>query len=460
MKKVHSWNDKEYVALNTMYTFTNGATLLHTKKDNIKDYVVDAVFMAGGYFDWELDVPQGTAHFLEHILTCPNRLFEDDDAEDKFKFGTRDFPPVFSNASTWDKYVSYYSWGHPDGYLRILELIHSRLDYPRERIAEFIERERGIITTELNERYKPEELDSSLAYNRFMFVDKNKGFAERRIGTTETIQQISESDLNKMLDQLYVSNNFILAIQSPSDLRKDELAWIEKIMSSVASDKSKPVITGTPSKSNTFKVQHFHDEQSQGMFMSLNFYDEINHDYEFRNFIPKLFSLRIMQFLISKKLRDELGLIYGVSQFNSYVTWLDYLKGLKLSFGFKDMEEVLVNIEDIMFTKTVEYLRSEDGELWLEDSISNYIFDRTTKYDGDYSQNIAMDILADTRKYGSNWDDVVEFTKTLTIEDIVRNVEWFLSQKPHVWMVSPYESDSVLNVFESSTLHTRFSTLD
>ena len=88
MKIIKKYKDKDYQAESTTYLLKSGLRVVHTEKKALKDVSVKIVFLGGTYFEQELKVPFGTAHFCEHMLCNPNRVLNSRDKMDLYKFGT------------------------------------------------------------------------------------------------------------------------------------------------------------------------------------------------------------------------------------------------------------------------------------------------------------------------------------------------------------------------------------
>ena len=147
-----------------------------------------------------MEVPNGVAHFLEHIN------FNEKDgtkAEDFFdKTGTA------INASTTFDYTSYEIFGTTN----ILENVNHLLDYVQTSYItkEIVEKEKGIIIEEAN-------MDSNRPANKFYYANNRIVFHNNKrineiTGNVNDIKKITVDDLNLVYNSFYHPKNMFIVI--------------------------------------------------------------------------------------------------------------------------------------------------------------------------------------------------------------------------------------------------------
>jgi predicted Zn-dependent peptidase len=460
MTLIKEWFDGRYLSKNSIYQLKNGIKIVIVKKRGAKDFVAEACFAAGSYFEDDIGVPQGTAHFLEHMLTNPNSKFKNEDEIDKFKFGNRSKPSVYSNAWTSHKYMTFYAYGHQKGTNRILQFLKATLDYPTERFTEYMERERGVIQAELQRNYVKEAKDDSLASVKYLHEPLYQAFGRRVIGTKSSIAAISLEDLNNYYSNLITQDNLVLAIQTSKDLTQSQLKIIESFGQKLPKVKQEVTVPLVTDDNSELSIRHFQKEDTEGIFMSFSYFiptrrDEVPHV----EFIPNYFLRSLIGYLGFKIFREKLGLVYSMDHYRSYPLWFNYQYGFKMSFDRTVFQKVLDRLYEFIDKDLEEYLLSEDGKHWLESEISDYIFLRNVNYDGDYAQNLALDEVFKDREYIQLWEDAVEHAKSITTERLIEEVQKWKKLKPKVWSVSEYKDEEIYDIFKESKLYKYFKKL-
>lgn len=453
MKKVlKKWTDKRYVAENTIFEYENGIQHVHTTKTGIKDFVFEIIFLAGSFFEHEINLPQGTAHFLEHMLCNPNNRFKTEEAQDKFLYGNSKRPEIFTNASTWTRYMSFYGYGHYKGAVRMIEYVGEKMKYPIEKFEKYIENERGVILAEL-QRSPKESKDEGLAYNRFLYGRYYKGFSENIIGTKKDVKKIKVEDLVEFYETYFNSQNCVIVTQSPKELTAKQSKLISEIALGIKKAKKKTTYQVKKLK-NEFRVENFKDEQSQDLFTSFNFFRKIDITKpEYPVFIPLYLARNLLSHLLFKRLRDDLGLTYGVNCFSTYAGFNHALEGFKLNYSFDSLQVIFDEIYKVFMVEADDFIMSKKGLSWLESEKSQYIYQRTNNYNGDYGQNIAFNILMNEKTYAREYDEMIEFVRNISQKNILKTIKQWRKTPPHVWFVSKYKSEKVLSAFEKTELY-------
>lgn len=458
MKLIEQFTDTDYGATSYFYEYPNKARVVITVKEGIKDFAVDAILKAGAYFEKDLEVKYGTAHFLEHLLTNPNRVLKTRQEQDNYRFGNSLRPEIFWNASTSFKVMYFYSWGHPKGAARMLDYIKYELDFPIERFKEFLEKERGIIKAELERNYKTIEEDPT--YNFYLFTLKGvqEELARRVIGDKESISSIDVDDLYKFYKSLFSSDNLVIAIQAGKYPSKALLNKIEKLAYSLPENKKGTNLAISEGKPDpNFKYKHFKKKGEQGVFASFSFPYKRPEQIDYKLGVINYFTASLISHLGFKHLRENHGLVYSLDTFNEFLSWNYKIKGFKLSFGIEKFQEVFEKLYDLLYKDINVFLESEEGGKWFQSQISKYIFNRTVNYDGDYATNLGINWTIDKKIDLYDYNISIEEAKKLTIPKLKKYVNDFLTGSPYVWIVSDLDDSIISEEFEKTKLYKKFS---
>jgi predicted Zn-dependent peptidase len=456
MKLLDSWKDKRYGSTNKLYELKNKTKFFHTIKPEIKDFDVHILFKGGSYFEKQLGLPNGTAHFLEHMLMNPNGVLKTPEALRQFEFGSRNRPEIFRNAATWQKLIGFEAGCHIKGATRALEYLSFIIKYPLERFEEFYTIEKEVILAEEKRLYKTEK-DTWYNYNKFMLDTIYPEFTDRVIGSENTINSITIEDLKKYHENVFTADNCIISIQSPEKLTVEQLNIIEAISQSLHPKQNK-LKAKIKKPNNFFNHKHFKYDNTQGVMFSFNKFKEMSTVPDY-NFNVSFYIFRnLLSYLGYNYLRDEKGLIYGINSIWNNMAWKTYVQGFSLTFDKKNLEKVLSELEYLFETKINEFLNSKQGKKWFESQISKYIYITTVNYDANYAQSISIDIILNEKFYKYDFEESVKHAKKYTLEDFIVFANSFLKdEKPHIWFESPFEDQEILEVFEKSELFKRFN---
>ena len=270
MKKLYTFTDTLTKINHTIYQFPNGIKLFHAKIPSSIEYVLTVIVKAGSSFENINNVPHGTAHFLEHILSGnPNKLLKSKFEIDEFESGTREDPEIYSNASTSKKYIYFYADGNEQGSKRINQRITSALDYPTENIKKYIEKERNIILAEQSHMNK-KEFDKYLQFSKFLYNNQENGFTHTIIGEKGDIERISPEDIQDYLNNQFIPENILITVQTGRNLQPSEIEDIKKLANIF---KPQPEEKHTPKVviDGTKRINHFKDNQIEGVSLGLLF---------------------------------------------------------------------------------------------------------------------------------------------------------------------------------------------
>lgn len=454
MKKLNSFTDTLTKISHTTYELDNGIKVFHAKNPSSIEYVLTVVVRAGSSFENSNNVPQGTAHFLEHIISGnPNKLLKSKFEIDEFESGTREDPEIFSNASTSKKYMYFYSYGNDEGSGRINQRIKSVINYPLENIEKYIEKERSIILAEQSQMNK-KEFNKYLQFSKFLYNEKENGFTHTIIGEKEDIEKISAENIKTFFKNQFTPENTIITVQTGRNLRKSEIRDIEelgKLFGDKAKEKEQPK---APVEINK-RIHHFKDNQIEGVSLALLFikdnkktldYTQEALEYLFRSLIRKI---------SHDYLREKEGLIYSshISN-NTSLSFDKRLVGYQIVMQPENYNNVLKALDKMIQKKLNSFLNSKQGRVWFESAISAYIFPRNVPYKTDYAEKKGLPLIEDAEVL--QLDRAVNEALRIEIGDIEEFSREFFKTKPLFWIESDTKGDDLIKDLKDSKLYNSF----
>ncbi len=182
--------------------YDNGATLLYRKRKR-KHTSVAAGFLFGNN---RKKYPEPTAHFCEHLFFHETKNRSEKQIVEQMK-------TVFSmkNART-SPYRTYIEFCRSNKIIEGCFELASDMLLNSKFPAKIVESEKGVIKQELNRRLNnPQVLHSYASYRSLSteFPQNNS----RNLGSEEEIDAITPKILKKFRDEVFVSQNFIIAIE-------------------------------------------------------------------------------------------------------------------------------------------------------------------------------------------------------------------------------------------------------
>lgn len=456
MKIIGKNKDKNYQAENTIYLLKSGLRVVHTAKKALKDVSVKIIFLGGTYFEHNLKVPFGTAHFLEHMLCNPNRVLDSRDKMDLYKFGTRKIPSIYTNAYTSHRVLLIEGAAHVKGLEKITNYISWQLDMPLSNLEKEFENEKKIILAELFRMPKIEK-DSGYQYAQFAFGKVQPEFSSRIIGTVESINQITVKDLVYVYKRIINSKNCVLTIQTPVGI--DISSSVEVI------DKSlKKVSTGTPiPKSvkvsplfNKFDFKFFLNEQSRSILLSFGYFEDVMFTNNYSDYVLNYLFRQMLSHTGFNFFREKENLTYSFDVFLNFRPWRTRNYGFSLSFDPTNYVKVLYKIEEFLQKIIPEFLLSDKFSKWFESTISEYLFPGTSEYNPNYSENIGIKLLTKEFEEFYSVDKSIEIAKNLKKEEFINYVSRILKSyffKPKVWVSYSENEEGLVKEFYNSNLY-------
>jgi predicted Zn-dependent peptidase len=454
MKKIHSFTDTLTKISHTTYELENGIKVFHAKDPSSIEYVLTVAVRAGSSFENKNNVPHGTAHFLEHIISGnPNKLLKSKFEIDEFESGTREDPEIYSNASTSKKYMYFYAYGNEEGSRRINQRIQSILDYPLENIEKYIDKERSIILAEQSHMNK-QEFNKYLQFSKFLYNNKENGFTHTIIGEKKYIENIQAEDIKKHLKQQFVPENVIITIQTGRNLKKSEINDIENI-GKIFKTKPKPKQYPQAQIDETKRIHHFKDNQIEGISLALLFVKDHTKILDYKDEALEYLFRSLIRKISHDYLREKEGLIYSshISN-NSSLSFDQRIIGYEVIIQPENFNDVLNALNKMIENKISKFLDSKQGKIWFESAISSYIFPRNVPYKTDYAEKKGLALIEDAEVM--QLDKAVNTALGIEIKDIKKFVKEFFALTPMFWIESDSDGKELINILKDSNLYNRF----
>ncbi len=456
MKILKQWKDTQYKVENTLYEHRSGLKVLHTLNKATVETYLNVLLNQGQIVEKLLEIPQGTAHFLEHILAGnPNKVFKTKAAIDKFEFGTRKRPSIRSNAYTTKKSVAYWGLTNTKGERRLFKATHAIIDYPVENIAKYVDKEKQVILAERSERPKSDR-DESYMLKKFLLNYHMPDYVGYVLGEYEDIKSIKADDLKKLLDT-YSTNNCIISIQSPKRLNKTALKWIDKI--ATVHSKRIPFEFKYPKESfrNLYRLGTFNEKNNQGAKIMFMRFSPLEKKLDYHKHMLDYLSRRLISKVGFDELREKHGIIYSILTHRaSYLTNEYTVDFHEIGCSTENLKKALEKYYSLITKDVYKFLNSKKGALWLENQISSYIYPRTIEYNYEYNSGISYDILNGFDIY--DYEKAKDAVEKITIKQIEQYLKNEVENIPHhLWIVSPLEDKEVEKIVNGSKYHKRWN---
>jgi predicted Zn-dependent peptidase len=456
MELIEKFRSEYYGADNFIYKFENGLRVIVTNKSESEEIYAAVLFKCGGVAEHQLNVPNGTIHFLEHMMiNSPCELFPTTESKRLFRHGDSTKPSIAPNGTASPSYMWVYASSHVEGKDRVMKMLEGYLQPTKSDFETQIEKERQIIISEGGRRVK-KELDSYFQFIKYMFKDIFPEMVRYTEGEVEDIQKISIDDLMKARTELMKGENAVIVIQTNRWPDAELQENIVRISEYFSTDKSNIEYKYNEFE-DKFTVAHMHDPQMQNMLLDFNtLYRRTNSESD-RIVVLHKFSRYFCSWSMYEHLRQKKELVYELDVFKEvyFSTYED--KGFQTKCSFKLLPTVLDAIEDLYESVWHELLYSEKGTSWLEGMKSEYIFKKTVNYDLDFPLDLAGDILLEDY-FRPSFSRQIEIAKSLTKEELEEHfIQEYLTRPMKVWMRSSHQEDEVMEVFKASKLYKRLS---
>ncbi len=437
-----------------VYAFPNGVRLVLSVNPATIDFDMSVVIRAGKYYENQLELPDGSAHFLEHILAGnPNKLFRTKKDLDEFEFGNKSRAGFNSNASTSRKFLYFYAHANQNAADRIVRYLGAKVDFPIDTIENYIEKERKIILGELHRDQKLER-DVNYQYNHTIYGMAYPEYAKKVIGTEESIATISADDLRKYYHQAFTADKTIIAIQTSHKLSTKQKLMLTGISKLFAPANNGFKIT-KPDLGFKFKEGYFHDPDKRGNYLSLSFYRRSKAQIDYQQEVADYFCESLFYKLSHDYLREEKHLIYDPETFSESALF-DYQN---MGFGLTATDANLPTVLDEIYYQLTElwknFLKSDEGKKWFAHQVSHYIYQRNLRHNSDFAEDIAVNILSGD-EVGYDFRKAVKVARKFTVEMLETEFGKILSLPVVAWFNTGLASEKVEAIFHNSKLYKNY----
>ncbi|HCC67736.1 TPA: hypothetical protein DEP90_00795 [Patescibacteria group bacterium] len=455
MKKIHTFTDSLTKIKHTIYEFPNGIKLLHAQHPSSIDYALSVIVRAGSSFETINNLPHGTAHFLEHIIIGnPNKLLKSKFEIDEFESGNKDEPEIFSNASTYKKYMCIYCYGNEKGSNRINQRIKSVLDYPVENILKYIEKERQIILAEQSHKNK-EKHDRYLQFSKFLYNNENNGFTHTIIGKKKSIKQISTQDLKTFYKKQFIPENILITLQTGKELLPNQKEEIQEIVNMYNQSTNKTISPQNPI-SISKRIHHFEDKQIEGISISILMVQEKRKKLDYKTEVLEHLFRLLMRKISHDYLREKLGLIYSAHMFNNFgLSFKQRTIEYTVITQPKNFDKILISINDLIEKEIKRFLNSKEGKIWFESKISAYIFPRTMPFKTSYAEEKGSPLIEKREVF--ELDKAIRQALKINNKDLYEFSNKFFSNTPLFWIESDTDGSKLTKKLKASKLYNRFN---
>lgn len=454
MKKTRTWLDTNRNITNNIYELENGSKIVESINPGSVESYVSFIFPSGHILEDKLKLPKGTLHFLEHILAGnPNKIFTDKKSLDSYVMGSLNHPQIFTNAYTGVRYLRFVGYSHYKGLDRLIKYLSAKLDYPLDRISEFIEKERSIILTEILRKEK-KEISPNMNFDKFFFGDLYPLVEEYGIGNEETIKNITVEDLVRCYKEVMTSDNLIITIQHPKKLSSKTFKQLEQVSNSLSN--GKPFKFKPKNFTNSFKYKAFSKKDYNGVFVSINRFRPSTKDVDYKRSVLNFFYRKLIGEITYRDIREAKNLLYSWSSIIEPQSFdlLNY--NFNAQVRLEKLEELLEELFNMFEFNIYKFLDSDDSDQWFESEKSLYIYQLNKNYNSEYAENIGCDISADFEPE-FHFSESIKVAKDLKKEDLKKYFNEITSIQPGFWFVSESPDQEIEDIFKKSKFYKKYT---
>lgn len=453
MKLKYRFKNRYHNITYNVYETENGIKVLYLDNPATVDFDFAILFKAGTSFETKENVPNGTAHFLEHMILNPNRTFKTKDEIDKFEQGSKTRPSLDINAHTTKKNIYITSHTNQKGYLRAMERVESILEFPKKKFASQMEKERGIILAEKSRKLKKEK-DPLIQSLIFLFNSEQKEFTYSVLGEEEDIKRISINDLEKYFKSRFKTGNCVFAIQAKGKMSsriKSRLEQISKRIPYGIED-----IPNRPMLQNRWKVGCFDDNRANGVSFSLMYFNNAEEKIDYKMDVVQFLTSKLLSWVAFDVLRERKSLIYSFSPFKvGDLSFYYDISGFSFTTEQSKVLDTLNELYTLMHDYTFQFLQTTKGREWFDDAISRFIFPSSIKFSSDLAEFDASSIIEGKEIFNDNKS--VNAAKAVVIEDIQKYLEEMINIPPHIWIEGDIKKKEIKDIVNKSLFGIKFN---
>ncbi|GAB4160193.1 MAG: hypothetical protein Fur003_3850 [Candidatus Dojkabacteria bacterium] len=449
-KLLNKIEDTQYGATTFLYQLPSGLKLVHTLDPKTVDTNINVLYKAGSLYEPLLDVPNGTAHLLEHLLCNPNKVFKTKRTQDSFRFGDKKKPTLRTNASTSRFTQSIWGFTNYEGELRLAKYLAAQIDNSLENIVKDLEKERKIVIAERN-RYAKRTESTGLQYLEFIFK-KDKSYSSHVLGEVEEISQINNDSIKKAWDRLISPNRAILTVQTHRELTTAFKKALLHIDQAINSSELSTLPDIKENFTNEYRYHHHKDTQAQGVYIEFNIFNEYDKVINYKKRAVNYLTRVLLDKVVEDEMREKRGLVYSSRGINDGGYTIHYnIVGYSFECSHDDLLTAINEFNKIMNSKAEKFINSKAGAKWLESKISDYIFPNTLEYNRNYAYELGFDILHEHELF--DFEKLKEAAVKVQKDEIIANLKALYTTPMHVFMVSDKEKEKMIGLYEKSDFH-------
>lgn len=395
----------------------------------------------------EDDSTNGLSHFIEHVVHDGTEELKTWDAIDNF---TNEYSGS-TNAYTSIDHTQYYGT-FPSQYADKAVYFFSQIVFHPLFKESDVDKERDIILDE--QKRGEDEIDYQIIRNikGNRFESDTTPFSYDIIGKRDLLEKYSRKSLIDYYKKHYTPENTEIYIVGNVDLEKIKKALNKYFLEGIKDlefsskperefKKSFPEYSGF--KINARKKQDISQYYLTLSFPTFEFQTSTEADREKENFVKNITaSSQYFQSVLWKRLREELGIVYGVGSF-TYDMQARSINIIQTSFDKKHLDTVLTEvykgiesikknkIKDIVFKARQK--RLVDTQLMKLDNPDNMI-------------NWIIDHEDEIETHGSalKLSEYLDFVRNLEFEEVIETADYLYDwSKANIGIVSKDEIDEV-----------------
>ncbi len=440
MKLISQFTNRYDNIVYSVYELSNGIKLIHLQNPTDIDFNFSITVQAGAVYEPQEKVPQGTAHFLEHMLFNPNSYYRDKNSIFRFEEGSKERPKIYVNATTTRKNIYFSAGSNHGAKFRVLERVGNMIDFPKEKFGRYFEKEREVILAERSKRPKLEK-DMYVQSLKFLLEKDSKEFTTNIIGEEKDIRKIGIEDLYKYFNSRFTTGNTIFSIQEKGALD----TRTEKVLESI----SKRFVVGERSSFRNYSLRNelkygaFKDEYANGITVYLFHFGRESGIIDYRKDVIREISSRIVRKFGFDFLREKQGLIYDLSTFDSKgIGYFNSIRGIRFVTEDSKLEKMIVSLRNMMERDIFKYLKSKNGKASFEDILSTFIYPRNKQYNEWLAEDCTSTLLETGEAFNENL--YIDEGKKIVLSDVVKYLKKQFSIPPHIWIESAYEEGKIV----------------
>jgi predicted Zn-dependent peptidase len=237
-----------------IHTLNNGLTAIIYDTKSFP--TLTTMLLVGSGSRYEDSKNNGIAHFFEHMVFKGSKKYPDSHAISSTIDG---LGGVF-NAFTSKDHTGYWIKAPNNHFETVIDVLSDMVLNPL-LLKEEIERERGVITEEINMYEDTPSRKVEEILENILYPDNPLGFDI--IGTKETVSRINKKMFDDYIGRLYIPNNSVFVIAGGLDNSHNYLEKIEQKFGHWTKSKKPtfPIVTKNQSSPNV-KIKHKKTEQA------------------------------------------------------------------------------------------------------------------------------------------------------------------------------------------------------